>query len=78
MGAAKMWLHHALLDVDRSLSKRSTSGQGGLICLDASTSSTEMVVFEFLAKVGAQTLYFNEVRGDVVQYIHVVLCSKVV
>ena len=61
-GAAKMWLHHALLDVDTSLKKASTSGQGGLICLNASNSSTEMALFEFLAKVGAKTIHFNEVR----------------
>ena len=61
MGAAKMWLHHALTDVDTSLRRISCSGSGGLVCLDATHTSSEMMLFEYLLKVGATNLYFNNV-----------------
>ena len=61
MGAAKMWLHHALKDVDTSLRRISCSGSGGLVCLDATHTSSEMMLFEYLLKVGATNLYFNNV-----------------
>ena len=87
VGAAKVWLHHALVDVDASLRTLGRSGNSnsqqrgrakgpregasgdarkdagestGLICLDASSSTTEMVLFNYLLEIGAGAVYWND------------------
>jgi deoxyribodipyrimidine photolyase len=57
MGAAKMWLHYAIKDVDASLRKRGS----GLVCLNATNSSSELVLCDFLLKVEATNLFYNNV-----------------